>query len=93
MRCQADFLLPLKLQKISCYFGLCSKILLDKPFAGSFTFHLFDLLILIPGVHCYIVLAIFIIIFFLYLTLVKIHLNDKTNCKRHSLQLCLYTPN
>ena len=55
MRYQVDFLLPLKLQKISYYFGLCWKILLANQFAGFFTFDLFDLLILIPGVHCYIV--------------------------------------
>ena len=51
MRYQVDFLLPLKLQKISYYFGLYWKILLANQFAG-----LFDLLILIPGPHCYIVL-------------------------------------
>ena len=56
MRNQVDFLLPLKLQKI-CYFGLCCKILLANQFAGFFTFDLFDLLILIPGVHCYIALV------------------------------------
>ena len=31
--------------------------ILANPFAGFFTFDLFDLLILIPGVHCYIVLV------------------------------------
>ena len=54
MKYQVDFLLPLKLQKI-CYFGLFLKILLANQFTGFFTFDLFDLLILIPGVHCYIV--------------------------------------
>ena len=49
-------MLPLKLQKIY-YFGLCRKILLANQFAGFFTFDLFELLILIPGVHCYIVLV------------------------------------
>ena len=58
MRYQVDFLLSLKLQKISCYLGLCCKILLANQFAGLFTFDLFDLLILITKVHCYIVLAI-----------------------------------
>ena len=53
MNYQVDFLLPLKLQKISCYFGLCRKILLTNQFVGLFTFDLFDLLILIPGVHCH----------------------------------------
>ena len=53
MRYQVDFLLPLMLQKIY-YFGLCQKILLANRFAGFSTFDLFDLLILIPGVHCYI---------------------------------------
>ena len=52
MRYQVDFLLPLNLQKISCYFGLCCKLLLANQFAGFFTFDLFNLLILIPGVHC-----------------------------------------
>ena len=56
VRCQVDFLLPLKLQKISYYFGLCWKVLLANSFAGFFTFDLFDLLILILGGHCYIVL-------------------------------------
>ena len=57
MRYQVDFLLPLKLQKIY-YFGLCRKILLANQFAGFSTFDLCDLLILIPGVHCYIVLVL-----------------------------------
>ena len=57
MRYQVDFLLSLKLQKISYYFGLCRKILLANQFAGFFTFDLFDLLILIPGVHFYVVLV------------------------------------
>ena len=56
MRYQVDFLLPLKLQKIY-YFGLCRKILLANQFAGFFTFDLFDLLILILGIYCYIVLV------------------------------------
>ena len=43
MRYQVDFLLPLKLQKILCYFGLCRKILLVNRYAGFFTFDLFDL--------------------------------------------------
>ena len=57
MRNQVDFLLPLKLQKIY-YFGLCREIFLANQFAGVFSFDLFDLLILIPGLHCYIVLVI-----------------------------------
>ena len=57
MRYQIDFLLPLKLQKLSYYSGLCRKILLANQFSGFSTFDLFDLLILIPGVHCYIVLV------------------------------------
>ena len=56
MRYQIDFFLPLKLQKIY-YFGLCRKILLANQFAEFFIFDLFDLLILIPGVHSYIVLV------------------------------------
>ena len=50
-------LVLLKLQKISYYFGLCRQILLAYQFAGFFTFDLFDLLILILGIHCYIVLV------------------------------------
>ena len=50
------FLVPLKLQKIY-YFGLYWKILLGNQFAGFLTFDLFDLLILTPGDHCYIVLV------------------------------------
>ena len=57
MRYQVDFLLPLKLQKISHYFGLCGKILLPNQFAGFFTFDLFDLLILILRYDCFIVLV------------------------------------
>ena len=59
MRYQADFLLPLKLEKMY-YFGLCRKILLANQFARFFTFDLFDLLVLIPGVHRYIVLVLYI---------------------------------
>ena len=55
MRYRVDFLLPLKLQKMY-YFGLCLKILLANQFTGFFIFDLFDMLILILGVHCYIVL-------------------------------------
>ena len=54
---QVDFLLPLKLQNITCYSGLCWKIILTHQFAGFFNFDLFDLLILIPGVHFHILLA------------------------------------
>ena len=57
MRYQVDFLLPLKLQKVSCYFGYGPKNLLANQFAEFFTFDLFDLLILIQGVHCYIALV------------------------------------
>ena len=54
---QVDFLLPLKLQKISYYFELCQQILLANQLAGFLTFDLFYSLILIPGIHCYIVLV------------------------------------
>ena len=54
MRDQVIFFLPLKLE--ICYFGNDPKILLANQFAGYFAFGLFDLLNLIPGVHCYIVL-------------------------------------
>ena len=89
MRYQVDFLLPLKLQKI-CYFGLCRKKLLANHFAGFFTFDLFNLLILIPGIHSYIrlvvisviitviiIIIIIIIIIVLYLTSVKIQVMIK----------------
>ena len=56
---QVDFLLPLKLQKISYYFGLYQIILLANQFSGFFTFDLFNLLILMPAVHCYIVLVLY----------------------------------
>ena len=36
MKYQVDFLLPLKLEKLSDYFGLCWKILLASQFAGFF---------------------------------------------------------
>ena len=57
MKYQFDFLLPLKLQKISCNLSYDPKILLTNQFAGFFTFDFFDLSILIPGGHCYIVLV------------------------------------
>ena len=53
MRYQVGFLLPLHLQK-TCYLGLYRKILLANEFAEFFTFDFFDLLILIPGLHCHI---------------------------------------
>ena len=40
MMYQVDFLLPLKVQKILYYFGLCWKILLVNQFAGFFTLDL-----------------------------------------------------
>ena len=60
MRYQVDILLPLKPQKILYYFGLCWKILFANQFVGFFTFDLFDLLILTPGVRYYIVFVIII---------------------------------
>ena len=57
MRYPVDFLPPLKLQKMSCSFGLCWKVLLANQFVGFFMFDLFDLLVLIPGVPCYISLV------------------------------------
>ena len=60
MRYQVDFLLPFKLQKNEIL-GYDSKIILDNYFAGFITFDLVDLLILIPGVHCCIVLVILMI--------------------------------
>ena len=47
---------PLKLQKYYAILGYDPNILLPNQFAGRFTFDLFHLLILIPRVHCYIVL-------------------------------------
>ena len=57
MTYQVDVLLPLKLQKYHAILGYDPKILLANQFAGFFTFDLFDFSVLIPGVHCYIVLA------------------------------------
>ena len=57
MRYQVDFLIPLKLQKISCCFGLCRKIILANQFAVFVTFDVCDLLIVIPEVHCFLVLV------------------------------------
>ena len=54
-------MLPLKLQKYRAILGYDSKILLSNQFAGFFTFNLFDFLILIPWVHHYIELLLFII--------------------------------
>ena len=45
MSFEVDFLLPLKPQKESYYFGLCWKIHLANQFAEFFTFDLFNLLI------------------------------------------------
>ena len=47
-------------------FGLCFKIFLATQFAGFFTFDLFDLLILIPGVHCYIVHVVFVLAVYVF---------------------------
>ena len=60
IRYQVDFWLSLKLHKISYYFGLCREILVANQFVGFFSFDLFDVLILIPGVHCYIVLVVIV---------------------------------
>ena len=57
MRYKVDLLLPLKLEKIFSY-GLWPKRLFANQFAGLFTFDLFDLINLIPGGHCYIVVLI-----------------------------------
>ena len=56
MKNQFDFFASIQATK-KCCFGLCRKILLANQFTGFFTFDLFDLLILLPGVHCYIVLV------------------------------------
>ena len=55
MRYRIDFLLPLKLQKIPILFWVMMENTPGQ--SGFFTFDLFDLLILMPGVHCYIVLV------------------------------------
>ena len=57
MRYKVDLLLPLKLEKIFSY-GLWPKRLFANQFAGLFTFDLFDLINLIPGGHCYIVVLV-----------------------------------
>ena len=54
MRYQDDFLLLLKLQRYAILDD-DPRILLANQFAAFFTFDLFDLFILIPRVHCYIV--------------------------------------
>ena len=54
MMYQVDFLLPLKLEEILCY---DPKTLLVNQFAEYFSFGLFDLLNVMPGVHCYIELG------------------------------------
>ena len=57
MKYQVDFFLPLKQQKISSYFGLWPQNTLGQSVCRIFCFDLFDLLILIPVVHCYTVLV------------------------------------
>ena len=57
MRYQVDFLPPLNLQMISYILSYGFKKLLANQFAEFFTSDLFVLLILIPGVNCYIVLV------------------------------------
>ena len=59
MRCHVDFLLLLELQKNHAFWGYDPQNLLADLFTGFFTFELFDLLILIPGIHCCIVLVFF----------------------------------
>ena len=95
MRYQVDFLIPLKLQKISYYFGLCRKILLANQFAGFLIFDLCDLLIIIRGVHCYIVLVkhikksnknIFIYIFFLFIKMVSMNKNTKKSLRKKHMK-------
>ena len=72
MRYQVDLSLPSKLKKKkSCYFGLSREILLANQFPGFFIFDLFDLLMLIPGVHCYIVLVLAAIIYVIHVSIVK----------------------
>ena len=57
--------LPLKLQKYYSWVGYDPKILLASAnqFAGFFTFDLFDLLISIPEVYCYIALVCLMYLF------------------------------
>ena len=62
MKFQVDFLLPLKLYHT--ILGYLRKYSWPISFAGCFTFGLCDLLILIPGVHCYIVLVLIIFVKF-----------------------------
>ena len=52
MRYQVEFLLPLKQKKNILFW-----VMLENSLGQ--TFDLFDLLILLPGVHCYIVLVLF----------------------------------
>ena len=59
MRYQDDFLLLLKLQRYAILDD-DPRILLANQFAAFFTFDLFDLFILIPRVHCYIVRFLYV---------------------------------
>ena len=54
---QVDFFASIEAAKNTLFLGLCQKTLLANQFAWFFTFDLFDLLILILGVHWYIVLV------------------------------------
>ena len=81
MMYQVDCLFPLKLKKISFYFGLCRQILLPNTLGvsagGFFTFDMFELLILILGVHCCIVLVVLEDILFKIVTaMTKIVINS-----------------
>ena len=62
MSYQVDFCFHWNWKKYTIL-GYDPKILLANQFAGYFTFGLFDLLNLIPGVHCYIILVIVVFIF------------------------------
>ena len=57
MRYQVDFFASIEATKTIILFWVMLEILLANQFAGFFTSDLFDLLILIQGVHCYILLV------------------------------------
>ena len=71
-----------KLKKHKNYFEFWPKVLLANYFAGFCTFDLFDLLILIPGVHCYIALVILMIKYNKYQEWVILFNKRNDNCNR-----------
>ena len=75
MRYQVDFFFHRNQKKYYPILDYDPKIPLDYQLARYFTFDLFDLLILIPGVHCYIVLARSYIAYF-YFYFIREYINQ-----------------